>query len=75
MDFDAAIYSSAGASRLPLRGVANWLRGGVGCDRFRIDVALDKSPLLYSFRFTNSTTEQQILYVGKTPTGWLAHGP
>jgi hypothetical protein len=58
-----------------LRGVPYWLSGGDGCDRFRIDVALDTNPLLYSYKFTNSMTDEQVLYVGKTPDGWRVNGP
>jgi hypothetical protein len=58
-----------------LQGVPNWLSGGGGCDQFRLDVALDTNPLLYSYKFTNSMTGEQVLYVGKTPDGWLVNGP
>ena len=58
-----------------LQGYSNWLRGGGDCDRFRLDVALDQVPILYSFKFMNSTTGNQVLYVGKTPEGWLVNGP
>ena len=39
-----------------LRGTSYWLSGGEGCDRFRLDVALDKDPLLYSYKFTDNMT-------------------
>lgn len=55
-----------------LCGIPYWLSGGERCDRFQIDVALGKEPLLYSFKFTNSMTGEQLLYVGKTSDGWLA---
>jgi hypothetical protein len=58
-----------------LAGVPNWLSGGEGCDRFRLDVSLDKDPLLYSYKFTNSATGEQVLYLGKTPDGWLVDCP
>ena len=53
-----------------LCGIPYWLSGGERCDRFQIDVALGKEPLLYSFKFTNSMTGEQLLYVGDV--GWLA---
>jgi hypothetical protein len=58
-----------------LQGISSWLAGGEDCDRFRVDVALDKMPLLYSYKFTNSTTGKQIAYVGKTPEGWFINAP
>lgn len=58
-----------------LKGVSNWLSGGDGCDRFRLDVSLNSKPLLYSYKFMNSISNEQILYVGKTPSGWLVNGP
>jgi hypothetical protein len=58
-----------------LGGVPNWLSGGEGCDRFRLDVSLDTDPLLYSYKFTNSATGEQVLYLGKTPDGWLVSCP
>jgi hypothetical protein len=58
-----------------LSGVATWLSGGEQCDYFRIHVALGGKPLLYSYKFINSATAEQILYVGKTPRGWLINGP
>jgi hypothetical protein len=58
-----------------LRGTSTWLAGGSDCDRFRLDVALDQGSLLYSYKFTNSVTGSQILYVGKTPDAWLINGP
>jgi hypothetical protein len=58
-----------------LAGSSSWLAGGGECDRFRIDVALDQQPLVYSYKFTSSLTDKQILYVGKTPEGWLVNGP
>ena len=58
-----------------LTGSSSWLTGGGDCDRFRIDVALHQKPLLYSYKFTNSLTDKQILYVGKTPEGWLINAP
>jgi hypothetical protein len=59
---------------ITLRGVPYWLSGGDGCDRFRLDVALGEEPLLYSYKFTKSATDEQVLYVGKTPDGWLVNG-
>jgi hypothetical protein len=73
-DFSCTTISRVG-DVVTLRGVPNWLSGGDGCDRLRIDVALDANPLLYSYKFTNSVTNDQILYVGKTPTGWIVNGP
>lgn len=58
-----------------MRGIPHWLSGGEGCDRFRLDVALDKEPLLYSYKFSNGLTGKQVLYVAKTPDGWLVNGP
>jgi hypothetical protein len=58
-----------------LQGTCNWLTGGDGCDRFRLDIALASHPLLYSCKFTHSVTGEQILYVGKTPEGLLINGP
>jgi hypothetical protein len=58
-----------------LQGISSWLAGGEDCDRFRLDLALDKVPLLYSCKFTSSTTGKQIAYVGKTPEGWLINAP
>lgn len=57
-----------------LRGTSNWLSGGEGCEQFRIDI-LTQTPLLYSFKFTKTATSEQVLYVGKTPTGWIVNGP
>ena len=73
-DLSCTSFGRAG-DVVTLQGIPNWLRGGEGCDRFCIDVALDTSPLLYSYKFTRSVTDEQLLYVGKTPTGWLVHGP
>jgi hypothetical protein len=53
-----------------LVGSACWLEGGQECDRFRIDVALDLDPLLYSYKFSHAETGRQSLYVAKTPGGW-----
>ena len=58
-----------------LQGTSNWLTGGEGCDRFRLDIALDSHPLLYSCKFTHNVTGEQVLYVGKTPEGLLINGP
>ena len=58
-----------------LQGTSSWLAGGEDCNRFRLDVALDKIPLLYSCKFTNSTTGKQVAYVGKTSEGWLINAP
>jgi len=73
-DFSCDSMSRSGGV-VTLQGVPNWLSGGGGCDRFRLDVALDTSPLLYSYKFTKSLTDEQVLYVGKTPYGWLVNGP
>jgi hypothetical protein len=73
-DFSCDSMSRSG-DVVTLRGVPYWLSGGDGCDRFRIDVALDTNPLLYSYKFTNSMTDEQVLYVGKTPDGWRVNGP
>ena len=53
-----------------LAGKAYWLEGGHECDRFRIDVALDVNPLLYSYKFSHEKTQRQTLYVAKTQSGW-----
>ena len=73
-DFSCDSVSRSG-DIVTLLGASNWLSGGDGCDRFRLDVALDKNPLLYSCKFTNSVTGEQVLYVGKTPGGWVVNGP
>jgi hypothetical protein len=52
-----------------LQGTSSWLAGGQDCDRFRLDFALDKVPLLYSCKFTSSATGKQVAYVGKIPEG------
>jgi hypothetical protein len=57
-----------------LSGVPYWLSGGDGCDRFRLDVALGQEPLLYSYKFTKAATDEQLLYIGKTPDGWVVTG-
>jgi hypothetical protein len=57
-----------------LQGLPYWFSDVEGCDRFRIDVALDTDPLLYSFKFSNGTSGEQLLYVGKTPQGWVVNG-
>jgi hypothetical protein len=57
-----------------LQGTSDWLTGGDGCELFRLDVALGTDPLLYSFKFTNSKSGKQTLYVGKTPSGWVVNG-
>lgn len=76
-DLDA--FSCDSATRtgdvVSLQGSSIWLSGGEDCERFRLDIALDTMPLLYSYKFTNSRTGKQILYVGKTPEGWLISGP
>src|SRR5687768_14231014 len=46
-------FMSRSGGVVTLQGVPNWLSGGDGCDRFRLDVALDTNPLLYSYKFTN----------------------
>ena len=58
-----------------LQGTCDWLSGSEDCDRFRIDIALGQEPLLFAYKFTNSATGKQLLYVGKTPEGWLINGP
>jgi hypothetical protein len=73
-DFTCTTFSRV-ADVITLEGVPNWLSGGDGCDRLRIDVALDANPLLYSYKFTNGVTNDQVLYVGKTPKGWIVNGP
>ena len=57
-----------------LLGSAYWLSGGEECDSFRLDIALDKEPLLYSYKFTKSKSGEQMLYIGKTPDGWVVNG-
>ena len=66
---------SRGDDVVTLQGVPYWLSGGQGCDRFRLDVALQTQRTLYSFKFTNSMSGEQLLYVGKTRSGWLINGP
>jgi hypothetical protein len=76
-DLDGFSYDSMSrcGGVVTLQGVPYWLSGGDGCDRFRIDVALETKPLLYSYKFTNSMADEQVLYVGKTPEGWHINGP
>lgn len=57
-----------------LKGVPYWLSGGEKCNSFRIDVDIDKDPLLYSFKFKNSKSGKQILYIGKISDGWVVNG-
>lgn len=59
---------------ITLQGTPYWLGGGDECTFFRVDVALDTSPLLYSYKFMNLMKGKQILYVAKTPDGWLVNG-
>ena len=59
---------------MTLSGLAWWLSGGDGCQRFRLDVALDTEPLLYSYKFLDDGLTKQVLYVGKRPDGWLLNG-
>jgi hypothetical protein len=77
--WDLDDFSCDSANRIgnvvTLEGTSYWLAGGKDCDRFRVDVALDSKPLLYSYKFTNRWTGKQLLYVGKTPEGWLVNGP
>ena len=56
-----------------LRGASYWLEGGENCEQFRLDVATNLDPLLYSCefsKFTHGGTQKQALYVGKGPDGW-----
>ena len=64
------------------KGQVVTLRGGIDrfnadyydmCDMFRIDVALNTAPLLYSYKFLKAETGKQIFYVGKTPDGWIVN--
>ena len=53
---------------------AYWLDGGKDCNSFRIDVAFDTDPLLYSFKFYHFGRKiipkpKQTLYVGKHHNG------
>ena len=73
-DFSCTTFSRV-ADVVTLEGVPNWLSGGDRCDRLRIDAALEAKPLLYSYKFSNRVTNDQILYVGKTPKGWIVNGP
>lgn len=57
-----------------LQGIPYWLPDIEECDSFRIDVALDKDPLLYSFKFRNNKSGKQILYLGKKSNGWILIG-
>lgn len=57
-----------------LQGTPYWLTGGDDCSEFKVDVALDTHPLLYSYKFTHRKKGKQVLYVGKTPDGWLLNG-
>lgn len=57
-----------------LQGIPYWLPDIGECDFFRIDVALDKEPLLYSYKFKKSKSGKQILYIGKTLDGWIVNG-
>lgn len=73
-DFSCDVVNRTG-DVVTLQGSCNWLSEGGGCDRFRLDVALDKTPLLYSCKLTSSTTGKQVAYIGKTPEGWLITAP
>lgn len=55
---------------ISLHGDVHWLTGGASCSRFRVDLALDTQPLLYSFKLLEQRRGRQVLYVGKTPAGW-----
>lgn len=53
-----------------LHGGVHWLTGGANGSRFRVDLALDTLPLLYSFKLLEQRRGRQVLYGGKTPAGW-----
>jgi hypothetical protein len=59
---------------ITMQGTAYWLEGGSGCERFRLDVDLTTDPLLYSYKFSDRRRGKQVLYVGKTPDGWVING-
>lgn len=67
-------------SKVTLQGPSYWLVGGLNCEWFQVDVALDKDPLLYSYKFTSGqyskigTKTRPVLYIGKHPKGWTVNG-
>lgn len=56
--------------KLTLVGSINWLGGGGICKRYQADIAIDTNPILYSIKLQNKHGHQ-ILYVGRTHTGWV----
>ena len=63
-------------TKVTFDGPSYWLKGGVNCHWFQLDVALDTDPLLYSYKFTKGRNPKigskihPVLYIGKHPKGW-----
>ena len=56
-------------NKVTLVGNIHWLDGGSLCKYYQADIATDTSPVLYSIKLKNNN-EKQILYIGRTFTGW-----
>ena len=55
---------------ITLSGRVFWLSGGGTCTLFKLDIARNTEPLLYSYKLLNSKRKQE-LYVGKSYKGWI----
>lgn len=66
--------STESAKKITLSGISHWLNGGANCERFQADIAKTTNPILYSFKFyKKSSNSPQVLYVGKTNSGWVVN--
>jgi len=58
------------SKKLTLKGNIHWLGGGGKCKIYQADISTTTSPILYSIKLQDKH-ERQILYIGKTFTGWV----
>ena len=56
--------------KVTLSGNIHWLTGGSKCRYYQADLAKNTEPLLYSIKL-KSNKQKNILYIGKTHTGWI----
>lgn len=56
--------------KITLVGNIYWLGGGGECIHYQADIATNTNPILYSVKLKNKR-QKQIVYIGKTRTGWI----
>ena len=58
--------------KITLTGNIYWLSGGSTSTCYQADIARNESPILYSVKLKNKR-QKQVLYIGKTYTGWVCN--